>query len=161
MTYGTVAGNGSGGATAADGPALVVDQLDVTYRVRGRDRLALRNVSFEIGRTESYGLVGESGSGKSTVALALPGTCRATAASAPGRSASTARRAEPARGRAARPARPHGFHGLSGAGRALNPSIEVGRQVAEVYEVAGLSRDEAMDRAAEMLAKVQIPDPAG
>ena len=51
--------------------SLVVDQLDVTYRVRGRDRLALRHVSFEIGRTESYGLVGESGSGKSTVALAL------------------------------------------------------------------------------------------
>ena len=44
-------------------------------------------------------------------------------------------------------------------GKALNPSIKAGRQVAEVYEVAGLSRDEAMDRAAEMLAKVQIPDP--
>ncbi len=43
----------------------------MTYRVRGRDRLALRHVSFEIGRTESYGLVGESGSGKSTIALAL------------------------------------------------------------------------------------------
>ena len=34
-------------------------------------------------------------------------------------------------------------------GKALNPSIKVGRQVAEVYEVAGLSRDDAMDRAAE------------
>ena len=32
---------------------------------------ALRDVSFQIGRSESYGLVGESGSGKSTVALAL------------------------------------------------------------------------------------------
>jgi peptide/nickel transport system ATP-binding protein len=44
-------------------------------------------------------------------------------------------------------------------GKALNPSIRVGRQVAEVYEVAGLSRSEAADRAAEMLRKVQIPDP--
>ena len=45
--------------------------MDVTYRVRGQDRLALRDVSFSIERGESYGLVGESGSGKSTAALAL------------------------------------------------------------------------------------------
>src|ERR1700733_1006720 len=50
---------------------LSVSHLDITYRVRERDRLALSDVSFEIGRGESYGLVGESGSGKSTVALAL------------------------------------------------------------------------------------------
>ena len=63
---------------AATGPAstdpalaLSVSHLDVTYRVRDQDRLALRDVSFSIGRGESYGLVGESGSGKSTVALAV------------------------------------------------------------------------------------------
>src|SRR5260370_16184233 len=58
---------------AAAGPesAVQVEHLDVSYRVRGQDRLALRNVSFRIARNESYGLVGESGSGKSTVALAL------------------------------------------------------------------------------------------
>ena len=54
-------------------PALKVSHLDVAYRVRSQDRLALRDVSFSIGRGESYGLVGESGSGKSTVALALVG----------------------------------------------------------------------------------------
>src|SRR5271170_5815007 len=51
--------------------ALSVSHLDVTYRVRDQDRLAVRDVSFSFGRGESYGLVGESGSGKSTVALAL------------------------------------------------------------------------------------------
>src|SRR5271155_2343623 len=56
---------------ALEVPALEVSHLDVTYRVREQDRLALSDVSFEIGRGESYGLVGESGSGKSTVALAL------------------------------------------------------------------------------------------
>src|SRR5580693_2453217 len=55
----------------ADSPALSVSHMDVTYRVRGQDRLAVRDVSFAIARGESYGLVGESGSGKSTVALAL------------------------------------------------------------------------------------------
>ena len=58
-------------ALAASGPTLIVSNMDVTYRVRGQDRLALRDVSFSIGRGESYGLVGESGSGKSTAALAL------------------------------------------------------------------------------------------
>src|ERR1700684_1660267 len=58
-------------ATDPGGPAVTVSHLDLVYRVRGQDRLALRDVSFSIGRGESYGLVGESGSGKSTVALAL------------------------------------------------------------------------------------------
>ena len=44
-------------------------------------------------------------------------------------------------------------------GRALNPSIRVGRQVAEVFEIAGLDRKTAMDRAEAMLRKVQISDP--
>jgi peptide/nickel transport system ATP-binding protein len=58
-------------SSAPEVPALEVSHLDVTYRVREQDRLALRDVSFTINRGESYGLVGESGSGKSTVALAL------------------------------------------------------------------------------------------
>jgi peptide/nickel transport system ATP-binding protein len=44
-------------------------------------------------------------------------------------------------------------------GRALNPSIRIGRQVAEVFEIAGLSRHEAAGRAEESLRKVQISDP--
>ncbi len=132
----------------------------MTYRVRGRDRLALRNVSFEIGRTESYGLVGESGSGKSTVALALtrylPRNGRVSAGSI------SINGADPMRmgGAALRSLRARTVSMVyQEPGKALNPSIKAGRQVAEVYEVAGLSRDDAMDRAAEMLAKVQIPDP--
>ncbi len=46
-------------------------------------------------------------------------------------------------------------------GRALNPSILVGRQVAEVYEIAGLRRGEAMERALDILRKVRISDPKG
>ena len=46
-------------------------------------------------------------------------------------------------------------------GRALNPSILVGRQVAEVYEIAGVKGKEAMERAEQALTKVQISSPAG
>src|SRR5207253_6256951 len=44
-------------------------------------------------------------------------------------------------------------------GTALNPSIRVGDQVAEVFRIAGLPRAEAMDRARAMLEKVRIADP--
>jgi peptide/nickel transport system ATP-binding protein len=44
-------------------------------------------------------------------------------------------------------------------GRALNPSIRVGRQVAEVFEIAGLGKHEAMSRAEDSLRTVQISDP--
>ena len=42
---------------------------------------------------------------------------------------------------------------------ALNPSIRVGDQVAEVFELLGHDRGEALERAREMLRKVQISDP--
>src|SRR3954468_20594726 len=54
-------------AQSAD--VLVFDKVDVTYRVRGIQRRVLRKLSFAIGRGEAYGLVGESGCGKSTAAL--------------------------------------------------------------------------------------------
>jgi peptide/nickel transport system ATP-binding protein len=140
--------------------ALSVSHLDVTYAVRGHDRLALRDVSFQIGRNESYGLVGESGSGKSTVALALtrylPRNGRVSGGSVsingqdPLTMGQTALRQLRARTVSMVYQEP---------GKALNPSIRVGRQVAEVYQVAGADRDEAMSRTAAMLAKVQISDP--
>ena len=46
-------------------------------------------------------------------------------------------------------------------GRALNPSLRVGRQIAEVFEVAGESSEKALASAEDMLRKVQISDPAG
>ena len=38
--------------------ALRVDELEISYRVRGQERAAIRGVSFEVGRGESFGLVG-------------------------------------------------------------------------------------------------------
>jgi len=52
--------------------AVDVAHVDVTYTVRGHDRLTVRDISFQIGQHESFGLVGESGCGKTTMALAHP-----------------------------------------------------------------------------------------
>ncbi len=140
--------------------AVQVEHLDVSYRVRGHDRLALRDVSFTIGRNESYGLVGESGSGKSTAALALtrylPRNGRVSAGSIliAGRDPLAMDAAELRQLRARSVSMVY-----QEPGKALNPGIRVGRQVAEVYELAGLGRAEAMERSAAMLSKVQISDP--
>jgi len=140
--------------------ALSVAHMDVTYRVRGQERLALRDVSFEIRRGESYGLVGESGSGKSTVALALvrylPNNGRVSAGTI------SINGLDPLS---------MGTHALRDLrartvsmvyqepGRALNPSIRVGRQIAEVFRIAGQSESDAERSAEDMLRKVQISDP--
>ena len=134
--------------------------MDVTYRVRGQDRLALRDVSFSIGRGESYGLVGESGSGKSTAALALvrylPRNGRVSAGTI------SINGQDPlAMGRAAlRDLRARTVSMVyQEPGRALNPSLRVGRQIAEVFEIAGESSKAATQAAEDMLRKVQISDP--
>jgi peptide/nickel transport system ATP-binding protein len=140
--------------------ALDVANVDVAYRVRGRDRLVLRDVSFTVGRGESYGLVGESGSGKSTMALALMrylprnGRVRSGSITIDGRDALALGRSDLRRLRAETVSMVY-----QEPGRALNPSIRVGRQVAEVYEIAGLDRAESLERSEAILTKVRISDP--
>ena len=147
-------------ASADPAQALSVSHLDVTYQVRGQDRLALRDVSFSIGRGESYGLVGESGSGKSTVALALvrylPSNGRVS-----GGTISINGLDPLSMGRAAlRDLRARTVSMVyQEPGRALNPSLRAGQQIAEVFQIAGESEGSAMQSAEEMLRKVQIADP--
>jgi peptide/nickel transport system ATP-binding protein len=140
--------------------ALDVSHVDVSYAVRGRDRLALRDVSFQIARNESYGLVGESGSGKSTMALALtrylPRNGRISAGSIRiGGRDPLAMNAAALRDLRARTV----SMVYQEPGKALNPAIRVGRQIAEVYQIAGADKAEAATRTEAMLRKVQIADP--
>ena len=154
---------GSPGAEPTQADALAVDNIDVTYRVRGRQLVVVRDVSFRIARGESYGLVGESGCGKSTIALAVVrylarnGSRRARARSRS--TAATCWRCAEASCASCAPSTVSMVY--QEPGQALNPTIRVGRQVAEVFEIAGLGKAESLDRAREMLEKVRISDPAG
>ena len=146
--------------TAAEPPlALDVRDLDVAYRVRGRDRQVLRGVSLTVAPGESYGLVGESGCGKSTVALTvvryLPrnGRVRTGSVHIGGRGVLELSRAELRRLRADEVSMVY-----QDPSQALNPSIRVGQQVAEVFRVRGVPRQEALERVRQVLKRVQIAD---
>ena len=134
--------------------------MDVTYRVRGQDRLALRDVSFSIERGESYGLVGESGSGKSTVALALVRYLPSNGRVSGGTISINGLDPLSMGAGALRDLRAHTVSMVyQEPGRALNPSLRVGRQIAEVFQIAGQSSGDAVASAENMLRKVQISDP--
>jgi peptide/nickel transport system ATP-binding protein len=148
-------------AEAAAAPdALRVENLDLAYRVRGRDRQVLRSVSFRIGRGESFGLVGESGCGKSTVALAavryLPRNGRIRG----GRILVDNQDLMNLGDHALRSLRANTVAMVyQDPGRALNPSLKIGRQMTEIFDLKGASKSEALDRAGDMLQRVQIADP--
>lgn len=140
--------------------ALELSDLDVVYRVRGRDRRVLRGLTLTVNRGEAYGLVGESGCGKSTAALSivqyLPrnGFVRSGAIRIDGRDVLALS------GRELRRLRSEAVSMVyQNPGAALNPSLRIGKQVAEVFRVRGDSGADAADRAREALQTVQIADP--
>jgi peptide/nickel transport system ATP-binding protein len=141
-------------------PVLDVAHAEVTYTVRGRGRLAVRGVSFQIGRQESFGLVGESGCGKTTMALAITrylarnGKLSSGSITVNGQDLAALSRESLRQLRARTVSMVY-----QEPGRALNPSVRVGRQVAEVFEIAGAGRSEALERAEQALRTVQISDP--
>ena len=141
-------------------PALELRDLEVAYRVRGKDRIVLRGVSLEVGRGESYGLVGESGCGKSTAALAIVRYLPRNGAVSSGSITVAGQDALALGGRELRE-----FHARTvsmvyqNPGAALNPSIRVGAQVAEAFTVLGMPKREADDRSRAALDLVQIADP--
>ena len=148
-------------ADNVDAPALELDDVHAVYRVRGIDRPVLRGVSFSIPRGGSFGLVGESGCGKSTAAYAimryLPRNGRVTSGSihVAGRDLLAMGEGDVRNLRTTTLSMVY-----QNPGTALNPSIRIGDQVAEVFQILGLGRRQAKARTQEMLAKVQIADPA-
>ena len=142
------------------GAALELAEVDVVYRVRGKDRQVLRGVSFEIATGESYGLVGESGCGKSTAALAivryLPRNGRVSSGSidVAGTDALALGGGDLREFHARKVSMVY-----QNPGAALNPSMRVGAQVAEAFTVLGVPGSDATDSARDALARVQIADP--
>jgi peptide/nickel transport system ATP-binding protein len=148
-------------ATQPAADALRIEHLDVTFRVGRRERRVLTDLSFAIRRGESYGLVGESGCGKSTAAFAAIRYLARNGRVSRGRILVDGRDLMALSPRELRRLRTQSVSMVyQDPGRALNPSMRIGRQMAEVFEVAeGLKGEAAFERAAQMLTRVQIASP--
>ena len=151
---------GAGSSETAD--ALRLSHVDISYTVRRKEQRVVRDVSFHVAKGESFGLVGESGCGKSTIALSIVrylarnGRVSDGAIEIDGTDVLGLNKSQLRQLRARTVSMVY-----QEPGRALNPSILVGRQVAEVYEIAGLGRKEALAKAQDILTKVRISDPKG
>ena len=150
------------GADAAPGPALVVEDLTVSFPSRFGVITPVRGISFALSKGELLGVVGESASGKSLTALALaqlvpyPGRVSATRLEIDGHDLRTM--PTTARKRLLGTSLAMVFQD---PGTSLNPALRVGRQIAEVGEVhGGLGRRAAMRQAVERLRGVRMSSPA-
>ncbi|MFT4295210.1 MAG: ABC transporter ATP-binding protein [Micropruina sp.] len=135
---------------------LEVDGLSVAF---GRHRrVAVDGVSFALDAGQRLGIIGESGSGKTVTALAVLGLLPETA-----RVSGSIRLA----GRELIGLDEAGYAGLRGdlvsmvfqePMTALDPTMRVGRQVAEVLRLHAPGRGNARTRVLEMLGRVGLAD---
>ncbi len=142
-------------------PLLEVDGLRTHFFTRDGIVRAVDGVSFSVAPGETLGVVGESGCGKSVTSLSI----LRLIASPPGRVAGrvlfegrdllalTEEEMRAVRGNAISMI-------FQEPMTSLNPALTVGRQIAESLVLhRGLSRNEAMAKAVEMLRKVRMPEP--
>jgi len=141
---------------------LAVDHLNISYKVEKKWIGAVRDFCMTLQSGQIYGIVGESGSGKSTIAMALLRYLSANGRIEPGSELNFM-------GEELSQKSYQDMRHLWGkriklvpqnAGAALNPSIRVGHQVAEIVEYnLGLDKQTAHDHVIEMFKRVQLADP--
>ena len=125
-------------------PALKVEDLSLSYVVRGIQRPVLRGVSFEVRPGESYGLVGESGCGKSTTAYAAVRYLPRNGVITGGRILVGGDDITKMTDDQVRQFRIHHASMVyQDPGAALNPTTKVGPQVAEAFTILGQGKAEA------------------
>lgn len=140
--------------------ALAVQDLRLAYIVRGTPREVLRGVTFQVRPGEAFGLVGESGCGKSTSAYAamryLPSNGEITGGRvlANGLDITAMSSADLRKFRATQASMVY-----QDPVQALNPTLKIGRQVAECFEILGSDKGGAQDQALEALKRVHIAAP--
>jgi oligopeptide/dipeptide ABC transporter ATP-binding protein len=140
---------------------LDVRNLRVDFDVEGSIAHVLNDVSFSLAPGETLGLVGESGAGKSVLVMSIVGLLRK-----PGR---IVRGEVILKGRDLRGLSQPEIEQVRGkqlamimqnARSALDPLAKIGDQIAVVYQThEEVTREEARQKALEMIRDVRIPDP--
>jgi oligopeptide transport system ATP-binding protein len=154
-----VTSHGIDSATSRTAPLLSVRDLSV----RAGALPLVHGVSFDLEPGTMTALVGESGSGKSLTAQAILGLLDREVYAISGTAMAFQGDALGFDGRR----RPKGFHGeltgyvMQDPSSALDPTMTVGRQIAEMFVVhRGMNRRSALREAARMLDLVRIPNAA-
>jgi peptide/nickel transport system ATP-binding protein len=144
---------------------LVIDarNIGVTFKVLGGEVEAVRDVSFRLHKGQTIALVGESGSGKSVTARAIMRLLSKRAVVKPATEiiydGKNMARLPDTDMRKLRGNRLTMI--FQEPMSSLNPVYTVGQQIVEVLRIhQKMTKDAAAKRAVELLAEVQIPDPA-
>jgi peptide/nickel transport system ATP-binding protein len=147
-------------STSTANTVLEIENLTIAYETRKGDVEAVRNASFKVREGETVGVVGESGCGKSTIAFGIvnflgpngkivSGSVRFQGDELVGRS-----EAELKRLRGDRIAMV-----FQDPMQALNPSVRLGEQLAEMLTYhQNIPNEEAWERSIQMLKRVNMPD---
>lgn len=147
--------------TAQDFPALELRDLHVSYRVRGREVSILDGVSLSVARGESYGIVGESGCGKSTAALAVVRYLARGGRITSGQVLVDGQDVGALDDEGLRHFRTHTASMVfQDPVAALNPTLDVGAQLDEVFALRGAGKAAARRATLEALDRVRISDPS-
>ncbi|MBW2435867.1 MAG: ABC transporter ATP-binding protein, partial [Deltaproteobacteria bacterium] len=147
-------------SAAPNNTVLEVDNVQINYETRKGDVEAIQGVSFTVREGETVGLVGESGCGKSTIAFGIvnflgpngkimEGSIRFQGDELVGRSEEELKKLRGDRISMV----------FQDPMQALNPSVRLGEQLAEVLTChRDISHEEAWQKSIEMLKRVNMPD---
>ena len=143
-------------------PILEIDDLNISFFVRAGEIPAVMDFSMKVYPGETMGLVGESGCGKSTVALGIMRDM--------GNRGKIVGGSIKFKGRDMGDMSDEELRDIRGSKIAmiyqepmasLNPSMKIGKQLMEVPMLhEDVTKEEAYNRAIEMVASVKLPDPA-
>ena len=161
----------TGAADPATIPLLQVDDLHIDFAVHGGEVEAVKGVSFRVPPGKTVALVGESGSGKSVISQAVMGILPRNGTVTSGKIlfADPDQTGKPPLDLAALDPESRTYRTIRG-GRvsmifqepmtSLSPLHTVGNQIAEAVRLhRPVGNTEALDLAADMLARVGFPDP--
>jgi peptide/nickel transport system ATP-binding protein len=146
----------------ASGPLLDVNDLRTSFTTSRGLVQAVNGVSFTLERGRTLGIVGESGSGKTVLSRSIMNLLPARTTR---QSGSVRFEGQEILGLGARDMQRYWGAEMSMVFQdpmtSLNPVVKIGRQITEsLRQHLEFSKDEARDRAVELLASVGIPEPA-
>ena len=144
-----------------DGPILEIDELSISFLTRLREIPAVMDFSVIVQPGEAVGLVGESGCGKSTVALGVMQDLGVNGHVVGGQIKFKGQDLSMMSAEELRDIRGNEIAMIYQEPMAsLNPAMKIGKQLIEVPIIhEGVSEQEALRRAEEVLIDVKLPDP--